>query len=1390
MEATTPGTIGKYHILKVLGRGGMGEVLLAEDDLGRRVAIKRPFANAAADGLARFMLEAKAATLTHPAIPVVYEMGTQEDGLPFIAMEFVEGEPLDRLIASGKPIDLILKLSIIEQVCAGLGYAHGKGIIHRDIKPANIIVTATGAAKIIDFGIAKNINVEPHSKDLTQASQIIGSLHYIAPERFKGEAVDGRSDVFSAGVILYLLLTGNLPFAGGQETAQYQIVNQKHVGLGSHIRDYPAALDEIMDKALAKRPDDRFSTAEDFADALREVIDDLKRSQVSKLFDDAERLTMESRYDPALALLDEAMKLEPANTQVRKLRKMVREHQERSRRADRLKGYVVKADEHLAAENYVEALAQLKEAYSVDSSATDVINRIAFVEDKKRRYDNAAAALSAAEAARNRGDITAALRITEQAVAEDPENTKLLAVRGAISKQLEREALQKKVVTVLDAARNELAAQNYPAMEALLAEAETLDSSHPQIEQMRGELARMRETEERRRLIEQIQQRVNEFLRSDNYDQAARLLNQAIEKLPAETTLHRLKMEVDAAARKYDSKQMVDSAIATAKQKFAADPQQALAGLQQAIEQMPGEERLIAYERSLRQQADALRKQQLLSDALRSARECLAARQPDKAVTALESYELEHGQQADIGELLKFARQEAAEQQARTLVERAVSEARALRDERPDEAIRLLENALRDPAVKASGDSTLAHLLEDVRTQQAAVLRKLDAVQKRAAMLRERGELDEAIQVLKEFLASGTRSAPVQELLGSLEAEAERKQVTQSAIAAAAQSSQQAKFPAAFDALQAVVRAYGESDELTRATEQIKTARAAYAQAVVSRSIETSRAALLKNDVPGAMDALRAANEMVEFAEPAKQADWKRIGQAAKKAENEPLAAGATIADPLADLEAAPTAKRSPALLIVGIVGVIALVVVGIMMFRKPPAPVLPTDAHIIIVTTPPGASISIDHGQKTPTDATGTLKATVQPGKHVIEATLDGYDPFSDNVTVNAGDNFKENVPLAKTIAANKAGFLVIQGNLAPFKVIVDGQPRGTIRLKQDTLKLEEGDHKIRYSNEDGSDITPEHTVQIVAGKNTQPDIFTLKPAQPPPPPQPAKTSAPTTGSLVVETTPNAQVTIDGQPRGSADGSGKLNVPSLSAGNHSIEISLDKYQTIAGRSVTVTAGQPARFTQPLTAAVVAPTTGSLSLQTTPLAQVTIDGQRKGSADGSGQFNLDGLSPGKHEVEITLEHFQTGKVSVPIRAGSPAIVSATLQPEPAPSVTEKHPQPPPQPVGPNPEDIQGIKDALHNFESAYDSRKMDLIKANWLNIGSRTKNTSEIVGGAPFLHMQLQCQGQPKIDGNTATWQGCTQLLQTDRGQTPDKSSESVSFTKANGKWVMKDKTP
>jgi eukaryotic-like serine/threonine-protein kinase len=211
-------------------------------------------------------------------------------------------------------------------------------------------------AKIIDFGIAKMTDID-RTSNLTQPLQVIGSLHYIAPERFKNEATDGRVDVFSTGAMLYLLLTGKLPFTGGEATAAYQIVNEAPTALGANIRDCPPALDGIVDQALAKNPDQRFATAEDFGDALHEVIEGVKKSRVFRLVDDAERLMVETRYEPALELLNEAIKLDPPNTQVLKLRKLVRDKQLQQKSALRLRDYIARAEEFLAAENYTDALA-------------------------------------------------------------------------------------------------------------------------------------------------------------------------------------------------------------------------------------------------------------------------------------------------------------------------------------------------------------------------------------------------------------------------------------------------------------------------------------------------------------------------------------------------------------------------------------------------------------------------------------------------------------------------------------------------------------------------------------------------------------------------------------------------------------------------------------------------------------------------------------------------------------------------------------------------------------------------------------------------------------------------------------------------------------------------
>ena len=153
-------------------------------------------------------------------------------------MEHVTGDPLDRIITSGKQLPLIDKLSIIEQVCAALGYAHQRGVVHRDIKPANVIVQPDGHAKIVDFGIAR-VQSSNAETGLTRTGNVIGTIHYIAPERLKGLPFDGRSDIFSTGVMLYLFLAGQLPFAGEDITVLQKLVNEPHPPLKTYIADYP-----------------------------------------------------------------------------------------------------------------------------------------------------------------------------------------------------------------------------------------------------------------------------------------------------------------------------------------------------------------------------------------------------------------------------------------------------------------------------------------------------------------------------------------------------------------------------------------------------------------------------------------------------------------------------------------------------------------------------------------------------------------------------------------------------------------------------------------------------------------------------------------------------------------------------------------------------------------------------------------------------------------------------------------------------------------------------------------------------------------------------------------------------------------------------------------------
>jgi serine/threonine protein kinase len=274
-------TVGHYRITAKLGAGGMGEVFLAEDTrLERKAAIKFLPVEMAADQdrRQRFLNEARAASsLNHPHVCVVYDVGETEDGLPFIAMEFVEGQSLDALVKDG-PLKTARIVEIAVQVADALDAAHNRRIVHRDIKPANISLNERGQVKVLDFGLAKRMPTgtgHDNTQDLqqTQKGQVLGTPFYMSPEQALGKDLDHRSDIFSFGVVLYELATGRKPFTGPNSAEIVNnIVHAQPPAIARLNYDVPAELERITLKCLQKQPDRRYQT-------VRELMVDLKNLQ-------------------------------------------------------------------------------------------------------------------------------------------------------------------------------------------------------------------------------------------------------------------------------------------------------------------------------------------------------------------------------------------------------------------------------------------------------------------------------------------------------------------------------------------------------------------------------------------------------------------------------------------------------------------------------------------------------------------------------------------------------------------------------------------------------------------------------------------------------------------------------------------------------------------------------------------------------------------------------------------------------------------------------------------------------------------------------------------------------------------------------------------------------
>jgi serine/threonine protein kinase len=874
--------IGKYDIVDVLGRGGMGLVYRAFDKhLGREVAIKTVTENFARDPdmLQRFNREAsRTGILKHPNIVTVYDLGEQ-DGFPYIVMEYVAGEPLDKLIRSSRPVPLAFKLKIIEQVCDALGYAHQNDIIHRDVKPANVIVQPDGVAKLLDFGIARQ---ETYGKEIgiTRTGNLIGTIPYMAPERLQGRPFDGRSDIFATGVMLYQLVTGHLPFAGEDYELVSKLLNENHPPLSNYLHEYPPALDAILEQSLAKDPQARYPTANEMAAEVHSVAEALKKTQVIEIFQQAERLVEGQEYTQAREILLQLVKLDNQHLGARQLMVVVQQNLSLRQRAEQVQQFRSQAEEAIHDKQYDQAIAYLEQAVKVDPSNSELADRLEAVRQKKRRSERIEGFLKQADGAREIGNLEAAQAIIQKAFELDKEDSRVRAAYSAIVQQVEEAARRAKTRKLLESARSEIGARRFATAIQLLEHAEQIDPHNPEFLSLLNAAKSGHEQEQRRRILDQIQNEIAVATTPEQLARAVEVVNQALQKMPTEPSLLKFKGQLDRLIRELETRRLVDEAVRRCRPLIETSPREALEIVREQLRQFPSDQRLLVLQSSIEERLAQSKLEDSRAWYLACAHEAMNGRKYSEAVKLLESCHAEGIFSDEVSELLDYARHEAEQQQRRALVEKSFVQAQALlADGAYDAVIDLLE-----PILQRTEEGSLRTLLEKARNQRQSLLRKIDAALETALQFSQGGQYEAGVSFLELQPSLILKSERIQTALAETREFCNRDQAALRVIARAYAALDANDIASGWHGLQTALHAHAGSPLLKRALERFESRQAPIANQALSAAIEQSKAALTAGNAKLAAELLRAASPVVEYASLELRTDWQSLTKKAARA--------------------------------------------------------------------------------------------------------------------------------------------------------------------------------------------------------------------------------------------------------------------------------------------------------------------------------------------------------------------------------------------------------------------------------------------------------------------------------------------------------------------------
>ena len=1332
MTTNIPKKIGKYDVIDVVGRGGMGVVYRAKDPfLDRMVAIKIMTISYAdyPDLLQRFYREAKAtANLQHPNIVTVYELGEHE-GSPYLAMQFLEGSSLESILRSGQKLTLLQKLDIIIQACHGLSYAHQRGIVHRDIKPGNIMVLKDGNVKIVDFGIARIGDTS-----FTRTGQFMGSLNYMSLEQLNDKLqVDQRTDVYSTGVVLYQVLTGSLPFEADSTGATLmKILNEAPPPFSKYLSNYPPELETITMKALVKDRDQRYASADELALDLTQLQDHIKRELIDVHMQRAELLLEQNELFQANDQLQEVLKLDKQHTKAATMLRTLRKQIEKEQSAERARQLREQAEEAFRREDFDPALTYLDQAIHLDTTNADLQQLRSQVQAAKAEIEHLRQVMQRAENAHRAGNLDTAKQAIEEVLAHRPNDTRVKSLYRMIQKELEDRMRQKRLEGLLEAARKEMANRRYTAAFDILKEAEKVDPEAPALRSLLETFTAAREQEQRRRELEQLTRQIEQALNTDDPQSALNLLADGLKRFPAEPALLKLKDLADTQQQAAQTKAFVRERISAAREILnAGNASGALKVLQDALKKAPGNPHLeslisIAQERLAQDRDDQAR-----ARCVQQANEALGRRAYDEAIRVLEAGQVRFAASHEIDNLLRFAREQQAKQAKQQDVENSVRRAQEfLRNQEYDQAIALLESIL-----SRTPDEELGIVLEEARRRRDDFNRQITAALARGQQFLNEGSPAKAVEFLESQPTSFRRSEQFRELLAA----ANQQRPAEPELEAAPEAELEPPEPAKtmmWDAM--------SPPEL----EPVAPPRPAIVR-------------IPQPEPPTLEPAVAAPGLLQRFTKLQK------------------ILAAAVVAVLFVVLvivlwpssKSATTAGRTT-----------------IELPPNPPAkPPAVATGTLSVQTTEDQVDIYVDD-VLTGTTANKKLSTPIPPGKHQVRVEKSGFEAAGPQTVEIAKDreaNLKFTLTASKTPGkegAPKDSYLMITGTPGA-EVSVDGTSKGTFSGTAMYVKVNpDSAHRVGATlngykpfEKDDVKVNPGERVAVKA------DL------QPLPQPKPAPIVASFNGPQ--DPVPPGKIRLSWETRNATavdiDGVGSNLGP-----NASTEINVQQttqYKLVAKgeggtseRLLTVTVKAPAAPKAP-TASLSANTPRIKQGESATLTWSTTDAQ-------SVTINGNAVNPPVGGSESVSPSDTTTYTLVANGAGNPAKATVTI------TVDKNQPPPPPPPTDQTAREAPAIKDALNRLSTAYATQLVDEVKKEWTGINKDQEKALKGIftnSSLKAVAIQYDTCGNPSVPGDTASITCNEAFSYTAEGKRQTKNNRmAITLKRIPGGWRVDTKFP